>query len=219
MEGFVQGLFSGWQDGLRLVKRFSFLIIPMINVDGVICGYYRPSLSGYDMNRSWDLPNAKQNPVEHTILGLLDLLSRSRQIIFFLDFHGHSAEHNSFTYGVRDEMVSYNEYEGLFPRLMSRATPLFSEDDSMSLNAQAYPTTMRVALHHRYQVPFSYTLEMSFGGVNIGLRSRTQMTPDSYREIGSATVKAIASMLLDHLPLQAIIDGYAPPVLKPLPGE
>jgi hypothetical protein len=116
-------------------------------------------------------------------------------------------------------MVFYNEYEGLFPHLMNRATSLFSEDDSTSLTAQQYPSTMRVSVHHRYQVPFAYTLEMSFGGVSIGIRSKTQMTPDCYREIGSATVKGIAAMLLDHLPLRAITDGYIPPPLKPLPEE
>jgi hypothetical protein len=217
MEGFIQNLFGRSKDALRLLKKFSFLMIPMINVDGVICGYYRPGLTGYDMNRSWQLPNAKENPVEHAILTVLDRLSRSRQILFFLDFHGHSAECNSFTYGVWDEMVPYNDFEGLFPRLMSRATSLFSEDDSSSLPPQAYASTMRVAVHHRYQIPFAYTLEMSFGGINIGPRSKTQLTPDCYREIGTATVKAMATMLLDHVPLQAIMDGYSPPPLKPLP--
>lgn len=77
----------------------------------------------------------------------------------------------------------------------------------------SFGSTMRVALHHRYQIPFSYTLEMSFGGLNIGPKSYNQLTPDSYREVGTATVRAIAVMLLEHVPLHSIVEDYVPPVL------
>jgi hypothetical protein len=216
MEGFIRTLFASGKDGGRLLKRFSFLILPMFNVDGVICGYYRPTLTGYDMNRSWMAPNRRQNPVEFEVLSLLDRMSRSRQIVFFLDFHGHSAQCNAFTYGVWDEMIAYNAYTILFPKLMARATSLFDEAECQSLAPTAFPATMRVALHHRYEIPFAYTLEMSFGGIDIGSKTKTQMTPMCYRDIGAATVKSIAAMLLDHVPLDAMLDAYAPPVVRAL---
>lgn len=34
----------------------------MVNVDGVICGNYRSNLSGFDVNRKWDLPSKLQQP-------------------------------------------------------------------------------------------------------------------------------------------------------------
>jgi murein tripeptide amidase MpaA len=40
-------------DAALLRKKFIFKIIPMINVDGVIAGNYRCSLSGQDLNRNW----------------------------------------------------------------------------------------------------------------------------------------------------------------------
>jgi hypothetical protein len=210
MEECIKILFGRGRDPARLLKNFSFLLLPMINVDGVIGGYYRPSLTGYDMNRSWITPNRKHHPVEFEITSLLDKLVRTRPLLFFLDFHGHSAQCNSFTYGVWDDDVPFNEYEEFFPRLMSKTTPLFDGQSSTTFPAQAFPGTMRVALHHRYQIPFAYTLEMSFGGLDIGPAPQTQLTPACYREIGAATVKALAGMLLDSVPLDAIVEKYVP---------
>jgi hypothetical protein len=210
MEEFMKTLFGRGKDPSRLLKNFSFLLLPMINVDGVICGYYRPSLTGYDMNRSWITPNRKHHPVEYEITSLLDKLVRTRPVLFLLDFHGHSAQCNSFTYGVWNDEVGFNEYEQFFPRIMSKTTPLFDLTASTTFPSQAFPGTMRVALHHRYQIPYAYTLEMSFGGLDIGPAAQTQLTPASYREIGAATVKALATMLLDSVPLDAIIEKYVP---------
>jgi hypothetical protein len=210
MEEFMRSLFSHSKDSSRLLRRLSFLLLPMINVDGVICGYYRPSLTGYDMNRSWISPNRKHHPVEFEVLALLDKLVRTRPLLFFLDFHGHSAQCNAFTYGIWNDDVAFNEYEELFPRFMTKYSTFFDMPASTALSPQAYPGTMRVALHHRYQIPFAYTLEMSFGGIDIGAKSQTQMTPGCYREIGAAAVKSLAAMLLDSVPLDTMINRYVP---------
>jgi murein tripeptide amidase MpaA len=36
-----------------LRQNFVFMIVPMINIDGVMYGNYRCSLSGIDLNRTW----------------------------------------------------------------------------------------------------------------------------------------------------------------------
>jgi hypothetical protein len=214
MEGFLTSLFSGSPDAERLLSRFSFLIIPMVNVDGVICGYYRPSLTGYDMNRSWVSPSRKRNPVEHTVVTVLDKLVKNRPLVFLLDYHGHSTQCNAFTYCVDNELMPFNDLQCLFPRLMAKNSSVFNEDGGGMLEPNAYPSTMRVALHHRYQIPFAYTLEMSFGGWDIGPQGGTQLTPQEYRELGHATVTSMATMLLDHVPLNTIIKRYVPPIVR-----
>jgi len=45
-----------------LLDRYIFYIIPMINVDGVIVGSYRNSLSGNDLNRYFDNPDSTLHP-------------------------------------------------------------------------------------------------------------------------------------------------------------
>jgi hypothetical protein len=210
MEAFMGALFA---EGSRLLQNFSFFVLPMVNVDGVICGYYRPSLTGYDMNRSWIAPHRRRQPVEYAVVQILDRLVKSRPLLFILDFHGHSAQCNAFTYGVGNHNVPYNELPGLFPREMAKQTSIFDCEGGGTLEPDAYASTMRVALHHRYKIPFAYTLEMSFGALSIGPNRGTQLTPDSYREVGAATVAALAAFLLEQVPLHAIVKSYVPPVL------
>lgn len=235
MEGFMESLFCFIQGNLcndgndkiirddetfyntakRLLKSFSFLIFPMMNIDGVVSGYFRHSLNGYDMNRSWIRPSPKTYPVEATVVRLIDKLVQTRPLLFFLDFHGHSSQCNAFTYGVWNDNVLLNEYEGIFPHLMSQITDLFDDDNSISLAKDAYSQTMRVALHHRYKIPFAYTLEMSYGGMDMGSRRGTQFTQGGYREIGASAVKALAEMLFDQAPIERISRNYMPPVKNP----
>ena len=215
MEGFMNTLFaSNSYDSQRLLSNFSFFIIPMMNPDGVICGYYRPSLAGYDMNRVWKKPSSELNPVEYTIVSMLDKLVKNRPIIFFLDYHGHTSQCNAFTYGVCNDDCPLNEYESYFPSIMSSLNSLFDEEGSCTLHRDSYAATMRVALHHRYMIPFSYTLEMTFGGIDIGNKSGTQMTPDDYKSIGESTIPAIAIMLLDNISLHQYIRSYCPPHIR-----
>jgi len=54
MKGIIEFLTSEDNiEALALRKNFVFKIVPMINVDGVIYGNYRCSLSGIDLNRVW----------------------------------------------------------------------------------------------------------------------------------------------------------------------
>jgi hypothetical protein len=99
---------------------------------------------------------------------------------------------------------------------MAKETPIFDEEGGSTFDPDEYQSTTRVALHHRYQVPFAYTLEMSFGGLNIDPKTRTQLTPDLYREAGAAALAAMALMPLDQVPPNALIASYILPVFHPV---
>ena len=53
---------SNARAAVELRKRYIFKVVPMINVDGVIVGNYRTSLSGNDLNRRYLEPNPKLHP-------------------------------------------------------------------------------------------------------------------------------------------------------------
>ncbi len=54
MKGLIDFLTSDDNvEAVALRRNFVFKIVPMINVDGVIYGNYRCSLSGIDLNRVW----------------------------------------------------------------------------------------------------------------------------------------------------------------------
>lgn len=56
MEGFLKFLSSPKAFYLR--EKFVFKIIPMVNVDGVVLGNFRTSISGRDLNRYFHQPEA-----------------------------------------------------------------------------------------------------------------------------------------------------------------
>jgi hypothetical protein len=74
----------------------------MINPDGVVRGNYRFSASGYDLNRKWK--NCKEN-VHPEIFLLRDLIkktAKTKEVVMYIDIHGHSRKKNLFFYGCCD---------------------------------------------------------------------------------------------------------------------
>jgi murein tripeptide amidase MpaA len=62
---------SNSRAAVELRKRYIFKVVPMINVDGVIVGNYRTSLSGNDLNRRYLEPNRKLHPEIYAIKTLM----------------------------------------------------------------------------------------------------------------------------------------------------
>lgn len=72
----------------------------MVNIDGVIFGHYRTNLIGKDLNRKWDSVDKEGIcPEVICIKQFLMEISKTRDIRFILDLHGHSKKFNSFFYG------------------------------------------------------------------------------------------------------------------------
>lgn len=195
MEGLMEQLFG--PSGATL-RRFSWFLLPMLNPDGVVCGFYRPTIGGADGNRVWKTLGIVESPTAFHVVRVLDMLTRTRKLAFFLDFHGHTAQSNAFSYGVSNCDVEWNDCQSFFPQIMARYCNVFDSKASISFAPDEYPTTMRVALHHKYSIPFAYTLEMSFGAIEIGPDTGTQMTPEHYRSVGRSTASAIYEMLMDR---------------------
>jgi len=53
IESIINFLIGNSNEAIILRKFYIFKIIPMLNPDGVICGNYRCSLNGIDLNRQW----------------------------------------------------------------------------------------------------------------------------------------------------------------------
>jgi murein tripeptide amidase MpaA len=73
MKGIIEYLAqSNTDEALQLRSSFVFKIVPMINVDGVIFGNYRCSLSGFDLNRVWKKPDEKLFPEVYSIKRMVE---------------------------------------------------------------------------------------------------------------------------------------------------
>jgi hypothetical protein len=210
VEGFLNHLISEKTSAIQLKKKFSILVIPMINIDGVVCGFYRPGLGGSDINRIWK-KNVKNEA--KTITDLVDKLAETRRVSFFLDFHGHLGQWSAFAYGVKNSKVELNKFQRSFMRSMSKECRFFSIKRCATLGPKAYQRTMRVAYHARYQIPFSYTLEMSVGGCDF-IKPYKQFTPNDYREIGAKTCFSIYRLFYKN---KNVVKGMNSLRNKPVP--
>lgn len=100
MKGVLDFLTSNFYTARHLRETFIFKIVPMLNIDGVINGCHRCSLSGDDLNRRWISPSMLLHPTIYHAKGLLLYLqSIEKTPLVYCDFHGHSRKKNVFMYG------------------------------------------------------------------------------------------------------------------------
>lgn len=85
-------------------NRTNYLIVPIINVDGVVNGNFRTSFSGKDLNRRY----GKNDPLCPELQYLTGLMN-SNILIGTVDLHGHSSKQNIFVYG--GGFVNYHNEE------------------------------------------------------------------------------------------------------------
>jgi murein tripeptide amidase MpaA len=120
MKGIIDHLLSDTDVAKALRARFFFVIVPMLNPDGVINGNYRCNLAGFDLNRNWKNPDPNKHRPIFATKQLIQSIQQHRKILFFCDFHGHSAKHNVFMYGCECGNGPQKLIEMVFPCIMSR---------------------------------------------------------------------------------------------------
>lgn len=117
---------EGLINRLRMTENpYLWIIVPMINVDGVTMGNNRTGLLGYDYNRNWSVEEeSHRTHLFPEIVGLTRFLRKKRRdfgkkIKLFIDFHGHSSQQNVFSYGPPHPKTSdYFENSRLLPFLI-----------------------------------------------------------------------------------------------------
>lgn len=177
----------------------TFIVVPMLNPDGVALGNTRYSLEGDDLNRCWDRPLFAQQPAVHALKSLLhSLLSvKGNEIKVFCDLHGHSKQFNSFMYACHDpcnETVTHLEKTRLFFKLIGRKCATFSYLQCNFKVGSDKVNTGRVVVWKDLKVANSFTMETSMFGYTSGCVAR-QFTEQKYFELGEALLSALHEFL------------------------
>jgi murein tripeptide amidase MpaA len=66
----------------------------MLNPDGVINGNHRCSLAQVDLNRVYTSPLPERHPEVWHVKEMVKKLQQERDVIAYVDLHGHSAKKN-----------------------------------------------------------------------------------------------------------------------------
>jgi len=203
IQGILQFLTGKSHIAESLRNKFIFLIIPMLNPDGVIVGNNRCSLNGFDLNRCWESPSLEQPTILAVKERLKDLVLRGDNIFVYCDLHGHSKLLNSFVYSCHSVFsAGYCSWSRarLLPRLLLRHSPFFDyRQCSFKVEADRL-TTARVVVWKELKATNSFTLETSIYGHNKN-RITKAFTEEEYFGIGEALMKALNeySMLNEHI--------------------
>jgi len=92
LKSFVETIAGKSETAENFRNKFTTIVFPLMNPDGVDLGHWRHNANGIDLNRDWvnfnqPEPRAVRDEVEK-------LISSGKKIIFFIDFH--STQHDVF---------------------------------------------------------------------------------------------------------------------------
>lgn len=166
----------------------------MLNPEGVLCGNFRCSLTGTDLNRRWDNPDEVLHSQIYYLKNLLKkLVSEKKEILVFCDLHGHNKKNNAFIYGCNKAanggFCSWTKVR-LLPRMIAMKSPLFSYRDCMFRVDFDKQRTARVVVWKEFAVTNSFTLESS----SFGYKRGDEICPyavDDYYGLGEALLQSL----------------------------
>lgn len=199
MKGSLEFLMSSNSKAQSLRESYIFKIVPMLNPDGVINGNHRCSLSGEDLNRQWQNPNAELHPTIYHAKSLLQYLrATGRTPLVFCDYHGHSRKKNVFMYGcsIKETVWQSNAntsscdlqedlgYRTL-PKLLSQIAPAFSLSSCSFVVERSKEATARVVVWREIGVQRSYTMESTLCGCDQGKYKGLQIGTQELEEMGA----------------------------------
>ncbi|XP_050972875.1 cytosolic carboxypeptidase 1 isoform X2 [Labeo rohita] len=212
MKGSLEFLMSCSPQAQSLRESYIFKIIPMLNPDGVINGNHRCSLSGEDLNRQWQSPNAELHPTIYHAKSLLQYLrATGRTPLVFCDYHGHSRKKNVFMYGcsIKEtvwQTSSCDLHEDLgyrtLPKLLSQMAPAFSLSSCSFVVERSKEATARVVVWREIGVQRSYTMESTLCGCDQGKYKGLQIGTNELEEMGAQFCVALLRLRRFTTPLE-----------------
>ena len=146
LKGAYEYLMAFNKEANYLRDNYIIKIIPMINVDGVICGNSRTSLSGCDLNRRWEKPDEFLHPEIYYLKELIFNFTKNIEVEYIIDFHGHFCAFNSFFYGKKKKKdLKYCKY---FPFVVGKISDVILFNKSCFKMPRFKKGTGRIHLFH-----------------------------------------------------------------------
>lgn len=95
-EGMIKFLVSNHEAAVKLRKSFVFMIVPMMNPDGVVNGYGKGNQNGVDLSHIWSRPSMHAHSSVYCLKELMNDLNQLDRLVSYLDLQGHSSKDGVF---------------------------------------------------------------------------------------------------------------------------
>jgi len=182
-------LLSSDPAAVALRKSVTFMVVPMINPDGVYNGNYRTSLCGNDLNRQWESPSEWCHPENYHIKQMLHTLTQDAGISldFVIDMHAHSTSMNAFCFVNLEEDLAKMQRELGFLRILDANSRMFSLNNTrICCDPSKFGTGRRALPDVVGERTHCYTLEVSFFCFQTPGSRPTPFTQAGFMEMGKA---------------------------------
>lgn len=188
----IQYLVSNEIAATKLLKRYVFKIIPMVNVDGVIAGNSRMSLAGDDLNRKFAEPDTMLHPEVLDIKGLVDRCNHENGVLMFIDIHGHSKKKGSFMYGPYFPLHSNTYFNiRLLPKYLSKKTDIFRYYSCKFKSEKSMRQSARLVMSQNLNIKYTYTMENSLYGYIDQERNSHSFKPHNFKDLAKDLIESI----------------------------
>ncbi|XP_017877006.1 cytosolic carboxypeptidase 6 isoform X2 [Ceratina calcarata] len=204
-QGLMDFLVSGHPIAQALRSYVVFKIVPMLNPDGVFLGNYRSTVTGADLNRSWNKVSEWLHPALVAIKPMLKSLDKNSRapLDFVLDLHAHVNATGIFVYGNTYDDVYRYERHIVLPKLLAQhaedyeiSNTMYNQDPNRAGTARRYLCSM---LKEHVNC---YSIEVSMYGYN---KKTTPgifpYTEEGYYRLG----RNLARVFLEYYKLMGII--------------
>jgi len=183
LRGALELLLSDGEEARELRGRFAFVVLPLLNPDGVALGNGRSNSLGHDLNRCWEQPPEGSEAVAAR-RELEALCAAPGGVVALLDLHAHSSRHGAFTLS--------NPGTSALPDLVAQSgSPLFDRRQCVFSCTRTKRGSARCVAWRELGVAHAHTVEATYAA----LPGRERLvTPPDLSDLGRCLVRACAKL-------------------------
>lgn len=188
LEGLLDALASNTSLADKLLQRYVFHVIPVLNPDGVFLGHHRTDTRGENLNRVY----GRCNPDWHPSIYAAEAACSSAHehqggLRLYLDLHAHSSKRSIFFLG--DDRTEGEVASRLYAYALARRCPTF--EYSQSLFADQTEGTGKTGIADKTGAPLCFTLESNY---RRGHHSVEAFGPGLWRKLGCHCLEALLDL-------------------------
>ena len=147
MQHFVDAVFADTDLARAFRERFALVLLPLLNPDGVVEGYWRHNTGGVDLNRDWGPFTQPETQAVARLLDAMDALPMQPRLM--LDFH--STQESRFYTQVAGELPGEQDFATVWlDRARARIPDFPFRHDALAPSAQQ---NTKNYFFRRYQIP------------------------------------------------------------------
>merc|ERR1740121_3386866 len=186
MKGFLDFLLGGCAEAQACLRGVFWLVVPMLNPDGVAAGRTRTNLDGVDLNRHHHDDSA---PETRSLRAALQEEARTGQFLAFVDIHSHSRRRGVFA------IANGSDGDALVSRLGAKSDLIDIQGTQRSEVRPQDEGVGRVAAS-RVGCRYCITLEASLGARHL-TAGEFHLSLEELQGVGQALCLALTDLARD----------------------